>query len=152
MKLSRLFAFMAILLISTPVHASTQASKDKTPLGYSFLMCDSNANTGAVCDDADGEDVYAIVDRFTSLTFIFSESGSGATCEAYAAGQREPALVPDTADLSTISTDSLFSTSLSITQSKITLQNVNFKYVWVTCTDATAMGVIVELRGTEPEL
>ena len=149
------FSFLTCLVVAlclpTDSVAGVQAPLVRTAQGHSFLMCDNESTSAVPCATSSG-DTFAFVQNYDTLTFFFSEAGSGATCEAYAFGYYDEN--GDAADpigetnLENFTTDSLFSTSLSATQRVITLSYTDFSFVFVTCTDASSMDVTVEVRGS----
>lgn len=149
-----LFSFTALLLLAFTVPgislAGVQAPLVRTAQGHSFLMCDNETGSGVPCQTTG--DTFAYVQNYDTLTFFFSEVGSGATCEAYAFGyydENGDAANPiSESNLENFTTDSLFSTSLSSTQRVITLSYTDFNFVFVTCTDSTSMDVTVEMRAS----
>lgn len=159
LTMKKLIAFVSFLvfLVSSPSLAGISAPSVRTDQGKAFLMCSSDAETGEVCDDATPTtdlDYYAIVSGFDSLTFLMvADTSGGVTCEAYGVGHYDSAgdavSMSGTDDLATLTADSLFSTSLSITQSRITLTSIDLYAVFMVCTDAGGgMDVTVEMRGS----
>ena len=145
-----ILALMVTLLLAGPVYAGAQAPKIRTSQGHTFLMCDNETTSGVPCATASG-DTFAFVYDYDRLTFMFRESGTAATCEVYAVGHYDDdgnATDPIAAsDLESFTTDSMISSSLSITQSAITLTDVDFNFVFVTCT-TSGMDVTVEMRAS----
>jgi len=148
--IKQLILVMFIVSLSATAFASTQAPSVRTSQGDSYIICDNETDSGAVCDNGT-DDFVVFVHGYNNLTFFFRESGAAATCQAYAVGHYadngDAINVLTTAVLSTLSTDPLFSTPLSATQTAITLTNPDFNAVFVVCTGA-GMNVMVELRGS----
>ena len=143
-----IIAFLVALLVFVAPAlsgATTQASKTRVTRGYSHAMCPTfGAGTG-VCDNgAAGDDLYARVDMYSTVTFNYTEDGTGA-CDVYAATQNID--VPGTADLSGLTANKINSTSLSDALDKITFSNFDFYYMWVQC-DTVATSVTVEMQGS----
>lgn len=113
-------------------------------------MCSAETTSDVPCNDGSG-DIFAFTHGFDSLTFLFSETGSGATCNAYAMGHYNGTSEADPvseSDLESFTTDSLFSTPLSAANSRITLEGTDFNFVWVICSTIDT-NVTVEMRGSK---
>jgi hypothetical protein len=144
-KLITALAFIAMLsLVPGISSAGQQASKTKTATGYSYTMCVAEDATG-VCDGGTGTnpDLYAIVDKFTNVTFTLVDPlDSSAICEIYAATTADSAL-EGVDDITAYGGDKINSVDLSNDQEKIEYSNINYKYMWVKCTTNDADSTVI---------
>tara|TARA_Y100000310_G_C20499798_1_gene723396 strand:- start:249 stop:755 length:507 start_codon:yes stop_codon:yes gene_type:complete len=144
MKFITFVALIAFLLIPVQVFAADQASKETTATGYYHTLCAAETAIGA-CGDVGAAtgDLYAITDRYNVMTFYYSETGSGGSCDIYA--DSKSAAFTSATDLDSSSALKVNVASLSSTLDKITLSDVSFGYVWIECTvAATTMTVVMQ--------
>tara|TARA_R110002020_G_scaffold37165_7_gene112282 strand:+ start:708 stop:1181 length:474 start_codon:yes stop_codon:yes gene_type:complete len=128
-----LVAALVLLFASASLAATNQATNVRTARGYTYLMCDEETNAGtAVCENTTGE-IYAIVDRFDTLTFTYLDTGSGNSCDIYGTDQSSDVAGSSDLDAENFEYGPLNSVSLSDTQESITLYDISFHYIWVTC-------------------
>lgn len=152
--IKKLALSILMLFLSSSSFATTQASSIRTSQGDTFLLCNSETTSGAVCDNASGSDLVAFVHGYAELTFFFRQGAgaSGATCQVYAIGHYNAdgtaTNVLGTPVLSDLSSYAMFSTPLSATQTAITFTGVDFNAVFAICTDATSMNATIEMRGS----
>lgn len=135
-----------LVLFSTQVNAGVEVSKTRTKRGFIATMCNAEATTG-VCDDGAG-DLMADVDGFSVLTFEFTQSGAGTTCDIY--GQVNTTDLTGDADLSDNFTTPINGTAMSSSLEKITITDADFKYVWIECTISGGSAATVVMRAGNP--
>jgi hypothetical protein len=128
-----LIALATIVMLPAVAFAGTQATTIKTERGKEHIMCPTVEGTG-VCDNGLTPHIYAVVDAYESVTFTLYDSAgaSVAECEVFAAPASRTA-VPTDDDISSLGGTKINSTSLSETQQKIQFNNINYKYMWVSC-------------------
>ena len=141
-----------ILFLSSSGFATTQAPSVRTSQGETFVICNSQAISDVVCDNADNADLVAFVHGYNNLTFFFRETGSGSTCQVYAIGHYDAngnaINVLTENNLALLSNYAMFSTPLSSTQEAITLTGTDFNAVFAICTVPAGATATVEMRGS----
>jgi hypothetical protein len=145
MKLFLALASVAMLSIAPGISfAGQQAAKTRTATGYSHIMCESEDGT-AVCDATagDGTDIYAIVDMYEKVTFTLWDAGdSSSVCQIFA-GTTEDSALESAEPITNYGGDKINSVDLSDTQEKIEFYNINYKYMWVSCSVADAGSKVI---------
>lgn len=130
--LAAVVASIISLCIPVAALAGDQATRTATENGWEHTMCPGVEGTG-VCDNGLTNDIYAVVDMYDSVTFVLHEAGTSlAVCEIYATSSFQ-STVPTAADISALGGDKINSTDLSDSQEKIQFNNIDYKYMWVSC-------------------
>lgn len=136
-------ALIAILFMAPAANSGTLASATKVARGFSHAMCVADTSTGN-CDANGTPDVYAVVDMYATVTFTYTESGTG-SCVIYGSGPEND--VPGTDDLDSFETVQLNTTALTLAAPQLTLSDFDFKYVWVDCA-TVGTSVTVYMQGS----
>jgi hypothetical protein len=146
--MKKLFTVLASLVMLSLVpgiaFAGTQATKTRTANGYSHVMCDSEDGT-AVCDATagDGTDIYAIVDAYDSVTFTLVDAGDSTSVCSIFAGTTADSALESAEPITDYGGDKINSVDLSNTQEKIEFYNINYKYIWVSCSVADTSSKVI---------
>jgi len=137
-----LIAIIVACFLPVAATAGQLAARTKTETGWSHVMCEGETSTG-VCDLNATNDIYAVVDMYTTVTFsLVDPLDSSAVCEIYAATAYDTT-VPTAADISAIGGDKINSTDLSNAQERISFSNISYKYMWVSCTTNDADSQVI---------
>ncbi len=150
-NLNILVVILSFLFAGSAYGTTEQATNVRNARGYTYKMCDDETTVSAVvCQNSAGNEIFAIVDRFDTLTFTFHDTGSGDnSCDIFTADQNANVTGSSNLDAEAFEFGPVNSTSLSSTQQVITLSEIDFFYVWVTCAGAgTSPLMTVEMQAS----